>query len=230
MVKEKFFMIAVMSAIVFSVFTSCKKEEEEEDKGVEAEWVDLGLPSGLLWATYNIGATAPEEYGQVFGWGETQSKTEYTWANYAHGSDPYSLTKYCSDTYYGFEDYTDNLVTLQASDDAATVIWKNGARMPTKEECQELIHNCTNVWTTRNGITGQEFTGPNGNTIFLPAAGYRWGTELDCTRRNGAYWTRSLNGNDPSTAWYLGFTEDNVYVNFKQRSYGRYVRPVHPAQ
>ena len=224
--KRMILLMVVSTLGVGTILSSCNKVEPEDEKEVEVEWVDLGLPSGVLWANINIGATVPEDYGQVFGWGETETKVEYSWANYAHGKDFYGLTKYCSDTNYGLDGFTDNDVNLREEDDAAVANWKNGSRIPTKEDCQELKKNCDDQWTTRNGVTGRLFTAKNGNSIFLPAGGYRWGPELDCTRRNGAYWTRSLNANEPGSAWYFGFTEEKSYIYYAHRSYGRYVRPV----
>ena len=131
-------------------------------------YVDLGLPSGLLWATCNVGANAPEEIGDNFAWGETTPKNTYDWSNYQHcnGSE-YTLTKYCNDAEYGYNGFTDNLTTLLPEDDAATANWGNGWRMPTYEEWKELYNNTTMTGTTQNGVEGALFTA-NGNSLFLP--------------------------------------------------------------
>ena len=141
-------------------------------------YVDLGLPSGTLWAYTNIGANVPEDYGNYYAWGETAAKETYDWTTYQYcnGSET-TLTKYCFDESYGLDGYTDSLTTLEATDDAASVNWGGNWRMPTQDEMQELLDNCTQVWTTQNGVNGRLFTGPNGNSIFLPAAGGRDGSE-----------------------------------------------------
>ena len=143
------------------------------------EYVDLGLPSGLLWATCNVGANAPEEYGDYFAWGETQPKDTYNWSNYQYCmGNSNTLTKYCNNASYGYNGYTDDLTTLQPGDDAATAQWGSGWRMPTKDEWQELLDNTTTTWTTQDGVNGRLFTAANGNSLFLPAAGYRGGSNL----------------------------------------------------
>lgn len=135
------------------------------------ECVDLGLPSGLLWATTNIGADIPEQVGSYFSWGETASKSVYNWGTYkyANGSQN-TLTKYCNDGSYGNVDYKD---VLDSNDDAATVNWGSPWRTPTLSETQELISNCTWKLTSQNGVSGYQATGPNGNSIFFPAGGVK---------------------------------------------------------
>lgn len=133
------------------------------------EYVDLGLPSGLLWATTNVDANRPEEYGSYFAWGETNPKSEYSWATYkyANGSGT-TLTKYCTSYDYGNVDYQE---VLEEQDDAATANWGKPWRTPTLSETQELINYCSWTYVTQNGINGYIVTGANGNSIFLPAGG-----------------------------------------------------------
>ena len=133
------------------------------------EYVDLGLPSGLLWATRNVGSNRPEEFGSYFAWGETTPKDSYNWDTYkyANGSNT-SLTKYCTSYSYGKVDYIE---VLEEKDDAATANWGKPWRTPTLIETQELINKCKWSSTTRNGVNGYTVTGPNGNSIFIPAAG-----------------------------------------------------------
>lgn len=133
------------------------------------EYVDLGLPSGLLWATRNVGSNRPEEFGSYFAWGETTPKDSYSWDTYkyANGSNT-SLTKYCTSYSYGKVDYIE---VLEEKDDAATANWGKPWRTPTLIETQELINKCKWTSTTRNGVNGYTVTGPNGNSIFIPAAG-----------------------------------------------------------
>ena len=192
--------------------------------GDEHAYVDLGLPSGLLWATCNIGAETPEEYGDYFAWGETQPKDNYDWSTYIYGSDWNQITKYCNDASYGYNGFTDNLTTLLPEDDAATANWGNDWRMPTQAEWQELIDNTTVTWTQQNGVDGRRFTASNGASLFLPAAGYLDGSSLH--QPNGQYWSSSLYTGSPSGAWGLQFRSNNYNVSGNSRYYGRPVRAV----
>jgi hypothetical protein len=184
------------------------------------EFVDLGLPSGLLWATCNVGSTTPEGYGDYFAWGETTAKETYNWDTYRY-YDGSNLTKYTG---------SDNLTTLEASDDAATANWGTGWRMPTYDELNELKNNCTVTWTTQNGVNGRLFTGPNGNSIFLPAAGNRHDSELYCGGSSGYYWSSSLYSDGTDRAWSLLFGSGSCYVYDGYRSYGFTVRAVCQSQ
>ena len=169
------------------------------------DWVDLGLPSGLLWATRNVGADSPEDYGDYFAWGETSPKSIYDWSTYRYCNGDYDqLTKYCSLSNYGYNGFTDNLTTLQPGDDAASANY--GGRTPTKEEWEELMDHTTSQRTTQNGVNGLRFTGSNGNSLFLPTAGYRWGSSLYCDGAGGYYWSSSLNSDYLETAWGFSFT------------------------
>ena len=189
-------------------------------------YVDLGLPSGTKWATCNVGASTPTAYGDYFAWGETTTKTTSDWRTYRYCNGSYStLTKYCYDSSYGNNGFTDNLTTLEASDDAATANWGSGWRMPTQTEMQELIDNCTVTWTTQNGVNGRLFTGSNGNSIFLPAAGFL-GIIENGAGSEGNYWSSSLYSDGPDLAWSLYFYSDNYSMGRSSRGYGRSVRPV----
>ena len=198
----------------------------------EHNWVDLGLPSGLLWTTRNVGASSPEDYGDYFAWAETQPKSYYDWSTYTYTCGDWDdVTKYCNDSYFGCNGYTDNLTILQAGDDAATANWGSGWRTPTTGEWEELLSHCTSVWTTQNGVYGRRFTGPNGNTLFLPAAGYRWCGNLYIAGSVGYYWSSSLNTDYPNNAWYCNFYSGycNMY-GYGYRSYGHSVRAVRSAR
>ncbi len=202
----------------------------EEDKnntnfinGHEA--VDLGLPSGLKWATCNVGADSPEEYGGYYAWGETEEKSDYSWATYkwCKGSSR-SMTKYCTNSSYGT---VDNKKTLDPSDDVAHVKWGGSWRMPTYKEFQELLDNCTWEWTTQGGKKGYKVTSKkNGNSIFLPAAGCRYGTSLDYEGSYGYYWSATLFEGNPIYAYSLGFYSGDHGTDWNTRLYGRSVRPV----
>ncbi len=188
---------------------------EEERKKEEArkfnnhnghEFVDLGLPSGLKWATCNVGATKPEEYGDYFAWGEIKPKQRYESDNYMYKSNP---------------------ETLPLSADAARVNWGGKWRMPTRAEQDELRNHCTWEWTTLNGVNGYKVTSKkNGNSIFLPAAGYRYSSGLNDAGSSGYYWSSSLFTSNSSYAYYLSFNSSTVDWDYSSRYYGRSVRAV----
>ncbi len=197
------------------------------------DYVDLGLPSGLKWATCNIGATKPEEYGDYFAWGETTGynsgkTTTFSWSNYKYCNGDYNkLTKYCDNSTYGNNGFTDTKTTLDLADDAARANWGGSWRMPTQEECKELINNCTTTWTTENGVYGRLFTSKtNGKTLFLPAAGLRSGSSLVDAGSFGYYWSSSLISGYPYIARTLDFYSTNVTTYNNTRYYGQSVRAV----
>ena len=201
------------------------------DKGISGmenghEWVDLGLPSGLKWATCNVGASAPEEAGDYLVWGEVESKVYYDWSTYKYGTDYYEMTKYCDNSDYGKDGFVDNKTILDAEDDAATVNWGGAWRMPTYDELNELRTECTWTWTTQNGVNGYKVVSPNGYSIFLPAVGYKYGDELLTAGTGGYYWSSSLYTDGSNRAYYVYFGLDNVYWDGGIRSSGLTVRPV----
>ena len=202
----------------------------EGGSGGDHDYVDLGLPSGLLWATCNVGADTPEDYGDYFAWGETQPKDYYHWSTYQYCNGSINtLTKYCNNSSYGYNGFTDDLTTLLPEDDAATANWGSDWRMPTKEEWQELYNNTTHTWTTQNGVNGRLFTASNGNSLFLPAAGYRNGSNLNYAGGGGDYSSSSLNTDGPYNAWVLRFYSDYYDMYDYYRDLGRSVRPVRSA-
>jgi len=194
---------------------------------VGPEYVDLGLPSGLLWATSNVGTFIPEGYGDYFAWGETTPKdTTYNWQTYQHGMGG-GLTKYCSNSHDGYHGFTDNLTTLLPEDDAATANWGNGWRMPTDAEFEELFNNTTVTWTQQGGVNGCLFTATNGNSIFLPAAGYRWNYELDEFGEVCDYWSSSLQMDYQYDArLFYSYSNSVSQMGYVDRTYGQSVRPV----
>ena len=194
----------------------------------EHEYVDLGLPSGTLWATMNVGANSPEEYGDYFAWGETTPKDYYEWSTYEWCMGDYNkLTKYCTKSNYGYNGFTDGKTELDPEDDAATANWGPEWCMPSREQIEELRDNCTTQWTTRNGVNGSLFTSNiNGASLFLPAAGDRWGSDLYDAGSWGNYWSRTLDGSYPDGAYYLTFDSGNVFWDNLDRYDGFSVRPV----
>ena len=195
----------------------------KKETNITHEYVDLGL--SVKWATCNVGATKPEETGYFFAWGETRPKAKYDWSTYkwCEGSS-YTQTKYCTDSYYGT---VDNKTILELFDDAANVNWGDDWRMPTREEQQELIEDCTWYWTTKNGVNGYTVTGPNGNSIFLPAAGCRYDSDLSSVGSEGEYWSSSLDTSNSYNARSLYFNSIDVGWGY-YRYCGRSVRPVLP--
>lgn len=189
-----------------------------------AEAVDLGLPSGIKWASCNVGATVPEEYGGYYAWGETDEKDFYDWSTYkwCNGTSD-SQTKYCTSSEYGT---VDNKTVLDPEDDVAHVKWGGDWRMPTIAEMLELIDNCSSEWTSINGVDGRKFTGPNGNSIFLPAAGERWDSSLYHAGSRGYYWSRTLHPYGSDNARDLYFSSGDIDTDSGNRYYGLCVRPV----
>ena len=186
------------------------------------DYVDLGLPSGTKWATCNLGASKPSDYGDYYAWGETDPKTEYTWATYkwmqTGQSDWKHTTKYT---------FADGKTTLDPEDDAATTKLGSPWRMPTYDEIKELLDHCTWIWTTQDGKNGYEMKGTNGNSIFVPAAGYRHGSELIDAGSWGDYWSSSLDTVDSDYARYLEFSSGGHGWNGDGRFVGFTVRPVY---
>ena len=189
------------------------------------EYVDLGLPSGVKWATCNVGASNPEEYGNYYAWGETSTKEDYNWSTYKWCNGSYDkITKYCSNSSYG---RVDNKRKLELSDDVARKQWGSTWRLPTKAEFDELLRNCTRTWTTQNGIKGYKVTSKkNGNSIFLPAAGWRDGTSLFHQGTYGFYWSSEPRESYSNCAYRLDFDSGGRRTNLGYRNLGQSVRPV----
>ncbi len=180
----------------------------------------------------NVGASKPEDYGYYFAWGETtpQSSNTYDWSSYKWCNGSYTtITKYCNNSEYGYNGFTDSMTILDLEDDAAHANWGGDWRMPTYAEFDELLNNTTGLWTTQNGVNGYKFTSKtNGNSIFLPAAGSRSYGDLDNVGSGGHYWSSSLEESEPNSAMGLilgsGYVGSHTYSAF--RNYGMSVRPV----
>lgn len=207
------------------------------------DMVDLGLPSGLKWATCNLGATKPEEYGDYFMWGSVTPNTDTAW-DWAHApyqtnasATSYSATKwtkYLGSTSSSYKDPSatdeDALKTvLDPEDDAAYVATNGAMRMPTKEEFDELLSGTTNEWTTENGVYGRKFTSKTDSSkyIFIPASGGRNGSSFFGQGSDGYVRSSSLDSDNPGYAWDLYFGLGRCYVSgYRNRSVGLAVRPV----
>ena len=191
-----------------------QKQQEEYARTTGHDWVDLGL--SVKWATCNVGANKPEDYGTYYAWGETSTKTEYTEDN--------------SKTYGKLEGYEIGDIKGNSNYDAARANWGGNWRMPTRSELQELIDKCTWTWTTQNGVNGYNVKGPNGNSIFLPAAGVRIGSSLSDAVFYVYYWSSTPRSNyfddGGYSAYGLGFDSGSHNAYSYRRYYGFSVRPV----
>ena len=207
---------------LMSIFTP--KERARIEKGIStSQVVDLGL--SVKWAGWNVDATVPEGYGGYYAWGETEKKDYYFWSDYkwCEGGGEHSMKKYCTDNFYGTKDEKNS---LEPEDDVAHVKWGGNWRMPTGAEQWELREKCKWEWTTLNGVKGYKVTGPNGNSIFLPAAGYKNGSDVYSAGSEGYYWSKTLSAkSDKARCWrfYSSYVGDNIYEN---RNHGLSVRPV----
>lgn len=226
-----------------SVFGTLKnidaKVQDWESTVTEPEYIDLGLPSGLKWASCNVGATKPEEFGDYFAWGETEpyyssqnpltwkygKSSGYSWPSYKWcNGDISTLTKYNPNPSFGTVNYKTILVL---EDDAAHINWGGSWRIPTDSEWTELRTKCTWTWTTENGVKGRKVTGPNGKSIFLPAAGCLDDTIIGNAESGGSYWSSALDTSYPYRALGIDFSPNNVYRVDSNRCRGLSVRPVY---
>ena len=206
-------VVVILALLVYGILSVSSEQPAAPGKTGRAgaaainghEYVDLGL--SVRWATCNIGADSPEEYGDYYAWGETETKSSYDIDN--------------CETWD--EDIDDIAGT---SRDVAHVRWGSPWRMPTKKEFDELLSNCDWKWTTLNGKSGYRVTGKNGNSIFLPAAGWRYGTSLYFAGDYGYYWGSTPYGSGTQYAYYLDFRSGNQYWGWSNRSLGQSVRPV----
>ena len=239
--------LAAALMLMVVVVVGCNKPEEpnhdennveENDSIVDPNenqndhaYIDLGLPSGLLWATCNVGANSPEEVGDYFAWGEIVPKEVYDWKSYIYGNFfderyRFTLSKYCPDSFFGVDGFVDSLTVLEPSDDAVIACWGAGWRMPTKEEWEELLNKTTCTKAEQNGVEGRLLTSWNGNSIFLPTTGFYLDGELICTGL-GIYWSSTLFKRSPERAWSFHYDLDECHVcGTYERSRGQAVRAV----
>ena len=226
--RSGFLTLAFVAALAGFTFNACDDDDDNASKtsAFDTHAVDLGLPSGLLWADQNVDANTPEEYGDYFAWAETETKNSYYWDTYKYG-DGKTFTKYVPKGDEGGKNgFYDNKTVLDRADDAASQNWGGQWRTPTINEWQELLDNCTWTWTPRGEVNGYLVTGPSGNSIFLPAGGFRRYGFLDYNNSYGNYWSASLIDSDIDSVYELYFNNDSQSVNNRFRYYGRSIRPV----
>lgn len=200
------------------------KSPGDPPTGVAA--VDLGLPSGTKWANINVGATNPEDNGSYFSWGEITTKSDYKWGSYKYfqNQGKARFLKYNTLPDYGD---VDDKVELELSDDAASQSWGGKWHIPSIEDFEELISNCTCVWSSLNGKKGYKITSKkNGKSIFLPAAGGMSGSSLGLADSWGCYWSSSLTVDLVGRAYYLEFRSSEITANADYRFMGFPIRPV----
>lgn len=184
--------------------------------------IDLGL--SVKWADTNIGAASPTDYGDYYSWGETASKTQYSWKTYKYCKGSYTtMTKYCANARFGD---VDNVAVLNAADDVATAKLGEKWRTPTDAEWSELRNKCEWVWSRKNGVNGYFVIGPNMNAIFLPASGYHYDARTGNVGHIGYYWSSSVDTHSSGYAWYVFFNSDDTYRYCNSRYYGLSVRAV----
>lgn len=228
---------ALVSIVIIGViisFMGCSEGKKQSGIIDGHAYVDLGLPSGTLWATCNVGAKSPQKYGGYFAWGETMQKDNYSWSTYSYGFDENKLKKYCGIQSFGYNGFVDNLTELELSDDVATVNWGGGWRIPTRKQWNELLDCCRYDWITYKGVNGMLFWASNGKQLFLPAAGCCCDNDLAKAKGLvGHYMTSSLCETVPKFTWKFFFDEDFGCRKLDgsdgrgTRYFGVSVRPVH---
>ena len=263
---KKHLKMLMTAVLLFAalMMTGCQPEDDPQNEGGDNggnhptegiinghAYVDLGLPSGTLWATCNVGAARPEECGKYYAWGETSTKESYYDYSYVFGcvhvygmldyNDKFTYTKYCTDPSYGYHGFSDTLTILELVDDAALANWGGGWRIPSPEEFRELFANCNWSVSTQNGVRGMKVSASNGNSVFFPAAGYKLFQFVnEVENGQGFYWMNTTFWNDCRKAWSLYFdpsiepfvwspnTEGTLF-HPEDRCAGFSVRPVHTA-
>lgn len=203
---KKLSLTLFLAALCFACTSKNNSESATDYNG--HEYVDLGLPSGIKWATCNIGASSPSDYGNYYAWGETTTKDTYTAEN-------------CKTWEKNLGDISGN-----PEYDAARANWGGSWRLPSKADLEELELQCTWTWTTIGGNDGYKVTGPNGKSIFLPAAGFRYGSSLNYAGGYGYYWSSTPREGSTRLAYNLVFYSGYHYVYWSSRCYGLAVRPV----
>lgn len=221
--KKNFYLFTLV--VINFLFVQCEKEG---GVGIHKkhEFIDLGL--SVKWATCNVGAESPTDFGDYFAWGETSVKELYNWSTYKYCAGAKStFIKYCSLASYGNEGFVDDKKELEIEDDVAIVQWKGKWRMPTRSEFAELRNNCTWEWLTLQGVKGYLVKSKkNGNAIFLPAAGFMSETNQVDVGEKGLYWSNTLYEEGPFHAYIEEFDAEKENLGLYGRIYGLPVRPV----
>ena len=239
--KKYFYTLltTVMAVMTTMTLVSCSDDDDDNaDSGTASKIkfylecpddhhphiIDLGLSSGTKWACCNVGADMPEDYGGYYAWGETEEKTIYNDITYQYckGEDTDGDGLYDKNLVY--KDLGDDIASTQY--DVAHVKWGGYWRMPSVSQYIEVFKNCTSKWTTKNGVNGYQFTGPNGGTIFLPATGFQWGDQLLVPGTTGSYWLSTQSDSDLRFANFLSFVQGGVGWSSSRRRCGLAVRPV----
>lgn len=215
--------LAMLACLAFSFNSSAQTVSGQIDG---YDYVDLGL--GVKWATYNVGGEKPTDFGGYFAWGETETKTSYTWENYKWCNGSFnSLTRYCTIKKMGKRDKTTELIP---NDDAATTNWSPAWRMPSADELQALVDSCKWEWTNnynKSGVAGSVGTSKiNGNTIFLPAAGFFEGDSVKNVGVRGQYISNKIADYDKFEVFNLWFGNTSIENDFIGRQYGNSIRAV----
>ncbi len=235
--------LLLMAAAASFTFVSCSDDDEpspqtDGNTPSQVEAVDLGLPSGTLWATCNVGATAPDQPGDYFAWGEVQGaksgKTEYNWLSYKWcEGDENKLTKYCTNSSNGYSSFTDQLTELLPADDAASANWSSQWCTPTANQWKEIVFDdyTTKEIVTQNGMKGCKITSKkNGNSIFLPAAGCWEESSLSGAGQFGAYWARTISVYSPDEASGAFINSNGMAMELSDRFCGYSIRPVRASE
>lgn len=210
-----FFSLLLCSAGVFGQIDKSSAGYRSCPDGRHPHLIDLGLPSGTKWACCNVGASSPEVDGDYYAWGETAAKSVYTWSTYQH----------CDGSSYNCHNLGESISGTQY--DVARVKWGGEWQMPTLDQTKELLDKCKSEWTTQNGVAGRRFMGPNGGSIFMPAAGYRSGSILSSHGSWGDYWSGTQSGGSGHYVSGLDFSSSSVeWYEDGSRRYGFSVRPV----
>jgi len=253
MLMKRIIKLLPIAAVLCVGAVSCDKDDNDDVKNPNIylghEFVDLGLK--VKWATCNVGAEKPEEFGDYFAWGDTTTKYQpgyaqsddestvwkngmwdgYTWGTYRFSNETSnSLFKYCSKSDYGFDGITDTLTILTPADDVAHYKWGGNWRMPTLADFDELLKNCKCFFITQNGVKGLKIISrkDSSKSIFLPAAGYRRETSLRVAGSYGLYWSSLVDTDESDYAQNLFFSYDTRRTFYHSRDCGLSVRPVCP--
>lgn len=231
-------LTTLMAVMTTMILVSCSDDDDNVDSGTASKdqsylkcpdehhphMIDLGLPSGTKWACCNVGADKPEAYGGYYAWGETEEKTVYNDITYQYctGEDTDGDGLY--DKNCNYKNLGDDIASTHY--DVAHVKWRGSWRMPSQSQFTEIIKNCTFTWTTKNGVNGYQYTGPNGGAIFLPATGFKWGDQLIEAGNTGSYWSSTQSQSDLQFAYFLTILKNGGGWIGARRRCGVAVRPV----